>query len=230
MSENTDAKNTDAKEIMEILIGFVSDAVRTGNMERVNRFAKIIKYVQNTKIAESGAATPQSKIRNVIKKILVNPGHKGNCADLVKFNSAYNREYGEYCNPADMKLSKYLETFKEFELRRGPGKSNIMYVKIKDGTKFVFSETSGGTDVGDTIESKVITTVRDMIENSNYKDYAGLSNFLATYKKIYNEQFELPANTKLSEYLKPFAELELFTHGGINTAMFVRFAKSSESE
>jgi hypothetical protein len=89
---------------------------------------------------------------------------------------------------------------------------------------------SGGADVRDTIESKVITTVRDMIENSNYKGYAGLSNFLATYKKIHHEQFELPSNTKLSEYLKTFAELELFTHGGINTAMFVRFAKSGESE
>jgi hypothetical protein len=237
--------NTYNKEIMEMLCKLLSDVVETGNMELVNKFMTIIKYVQ------SGADTPQSKIRNVINTILGHPGRKENCVDLVKLNSVYNCEYGEYCNPADMKLSKYLETFKEFELRRGPGKSNIMYVKIKDGTKFVFPETSGGADGGDTIlpdescqlsqnngtarrgdtiESKVITTVRDMIENSNYKDYAGLSNFLATYKKIHHEQFELSPNTKLSEYLKTFAELELFTHGGINTAMFVRFAKSAESE
>ena len=197
--------------------------MKTNNYPIIGECADILQYMDKSEQVD--------KLVKVIQDMIGNESSV-NCINLCKLIPAYKKLFGEvFTLPDGMKLNMYIESL-GFKLRRDPDDDKVMYVKIDDGAKFMFP-TKSAPDVDeqsdeppdespDEQRSNVLKTIREMIKNSK-RDHVGLITVMKNYAKMHGTQLVLPFQTKLSEYLKTFDELELFTRGGIHTDMLVKF-------
>ena len=198
--------------------------MKTKNYEIIGECAEILQYMDDK-------SEQVDKLVKVIQDMIGNESSV-NCINLCKLIPAYKKLFGEvFTLPDGMKLNMYIESL-GFKLRRDPDDDKVMYVKIDDGAKFMFP-TKSAPDVDEQLDkqsdespdeqgSNVLKTIRTMIDNSE-RDHVGLITVMKNYAKMHGKQLVLPFQTKLSEYLKTFDELELFTRGGVHTDMLVKF-------
>jgi hypothetical protein len=187
----------------------------------VKKFISIIEYIESES-SESGSS--ESEYTDPQKSKIYGFIRENGCVNLAKFPKLYRREIGEvFVLPDGMKLAGYLRSL-GLELCRDPSNDKVVYVKLNDDTAFVVPTDSVSDIVGPTVDdpqrTKVIETIRQMIQKSE-NGQVGLYLVMKNYAELHGTQLVL--QTKLSEYLKTFDELELFTRGGIYTDMLVKF-------
>lgn len=216
--------------------------LETNNPSIIGKCAEILGCMddKSEQVDTPSTTTLKSKLVKVIQG-MIGKDSSVNCINLCKLIPAYKKLCREVFKlPDGMKLNMYIESL-GFKLCRDPDDDKVMYVKIDDGAEFMFP-TKSASDVdeqsneqsnepsdepsdeqSDEQRSNVLKTIRDMIKNSKYGDNVGLITVMKNYAKMHGKQMVLPFQTKLSEYLKTFGELEMFTRGGVHTDMLVKF-------
>jgi hypothetical protein len=201
----------------------MKECAENGNIEGIKLCVDIIEYIESES-SESGSSESGSSESDPQKSKIYGFIRENGCVNLSKFPKWYRREIGEvFVLPDGMKLAGYLRSL-GLELCRDPSNDKVVYVKINDGTEFVVPTDSVSDIVRLTVDdpqkTKVIETIRQMIQKSE-NGQVGLYSVMKNYAELHGTQLVL--QTKLSEYLKTFDELELFTRGGIYTDMLVKF-------
>ena len=217
--------------LRSLLNKLMKTCMETENYKIIGECAEILRCMDSKSEQVEPADTLKSKLVNVIQGMIGNESSV-NCINLCKLIPEYKKRFREvFTLPDGMKLNMYIESL-GFKLRRDPDDDKVMYVKINDGANFMFP-TKSAPDVDeqsdeppdespDEQRSNVIETIHEMIDNSE-RDHVGLITVMKNYAKMHGKQLVLPSQTKLSEYLKTFDELELFTRGGVQTDMSVKF-------